>query len=111
MILEQYGPGFILKTKKKIACGLDRTDKEWEPAAPLSILVQSDWDFPPLAINLGFNPCCNKTDGTIDCPEHGTLTSDMIHKAFDFLMKNTGENTGKKAQFLYDTYEAVMEWG
>lgn len=55
-----------------------------------TVLVQSDWDFPALASNLGYIPCkCGETDGTIDCP-HKTV-SQMISEAIDYLDEHLGE--------------------
>ena len=36
------------------------------------LLIQTDYDFPGVAANLGFVPCeeCNLTDGTVDCKHH-----------------------------------------
>jgi hypothetical protein len=54
------------------------------------LLVQTDWDYPGIASNLGFVPCkCGKTDGTIDC-EHKTA-SQMISEAAAFLDEHDGE--------------------
>lgn len=56
-----------------------------------TVLVQSDWDFPSLAANLGFVPCseCNSTDGTVDC-EHRTA-GEMIEAAALYLDTHLGE--------------------
>jgi hypothetical protein len=50
-----------------------------------TLLVESDWDRPSLAANLGFVPCrdCGYTDGTVDC-DHFTA-SEMIERATNFL--------------------------
>jgi len=54
-----------------------------------TILIQSDWDYPSLASNLGYVACeCGATDGTIDC-QHKTA-SEMIEDAIDFLDDNLG---------------------
>jgi hypothetical protein len=51
--------------------------------------IQSDWDYPSLASNLGFVPCeCGATDGTVDCA-HKKAT-DMISAAFDYLEERDG---------------------
>jgi hypothetical protein len=56
-----------------------------------TVLVQSDWDYPGLASNLGFVPCpdCGFTDGTVDCA-HKTA-SQMIAEAQEFLDAHLGE--------------------
>jgi hypothetical protein len=52
------------------------------------LLVQSDYDFPGLAMKLGWTPCdClngSATDGTVDCACGRTATS-MIASAAEFL--------------------------
>lgn len=54
-------------------------------------LVQTDWDFPGVAANLGFVPCrrCRETDGTVSCA-HKTA-SRMIAEAREFLDGKVGE--------------------
>jgi hypothetical protein len=56
-----------------------------------SQLVQTDWDFPAVAIDFGFVPCdqCDNTDGTVNC-EHKTA-SQMISEARDFLDEHIGD--------------------
>lgn len=56
------------------------------------VLIQTDWDFPSIASNLGFTPCqqCGETDGTIDC-RHRTASA-MIEAAREFLDDHIGES-------------------
>jgi hypothetical protein len=77
----------------------------------LSILYQSDWDFPGLASLLGFTPCdCGRTDGTVDC-EHKTA-SEMICEAADFLDDRVGDTfNSKKYLTAYETVMSLGEWG
>ncbi len=109
--LESHGCGYILSTLRKTACGLDRDDSGWEPAKPISIFVQSDYDFPFMASLLGFTPCreCRLTDGTIDC-EHATA-SDMIIAASEFLNEHVGILSGKKYNHAYETVLESGVWG
>lgn len=55
-------------------------------------LIQTDWDRPSIASNLGWKPCseCDATDGTVDCI-HRTA-SEMIADATDFLDDHEGES-------------------
>ena len=57
-------------------------------------IVTLDWDFPGLASNLGFVPCCGSgsTDGTIDCPDCGKTASEMITAAAEWLDEHDGES-------------------
>jgi len=65
----------------------------WQVIAPNgeSRLFQSDWDWPGLAIHLGWVPChqCRETDGTMDC-EHRTA-SEMIQAANRYLAVREGD--------------------
>ena len=56
------------------------------------ILFQTDWDFPPLARNLGWNGKVGRercphsfTDGTIDCPTCGRKAEEFIAAAARWL--------------------------
>jgi len=57
-----------------------------------SILVQTDWDYPGLAMNFGWVPCpeCGFTDGTVDCKHR--RASEMIAEAADYLDDHIGES-------------------
>jgi hypothetical protein len=53
-------------------------------------LVQTDWDYPGLASNMGWVPCaCGMTDGTVDCA-HRTA-GDMIASAQAWIDEHIGE--------------------
>jgi len=56
------------------------------------ILIQTDWDYPATAGNLGWQPCCSLTDGTIDCPNGEKTASEMIAEAGEYLDKSIGES-------------------
>jgi hypothetical protein len=54
-----------------------------------SILVQTDWEYPAFASELGWEPCdCGETDGTVDC-QHKTA-SQMISEASQVLLEACG---------------------
>ena len=63
-----------------------------------SVLFQTDWDFPPLARNLGWNMKLKRndkcrhssTDGTVTCRECGATASDFIAKAIEWLDNHDG---------------------
>lgn len=71
------------------------------------ILLQTDWDYPSIASNLGFSlkslqvsqrgyygltPCDHGgTDGTVDCPECGYPAAAFIREAGEFLRDHDGE--------------------
>ena len=67
------------------ACSGEPGRMDWDETDPeISILVQSDWDFPGLASAFGWVACdCGDTDGTCDCP-HRTA-GDMISSAAEYL--------------------------
>jgi len=111
LTLESHGCGYILSTVKKFSCGLDRSNSEWEPAKPMSIFVQSDYEFPFMASLLGFEACteCRLTDGTVDC-EHKTA-SEMICDASEFLDKHSGILSSKKFAHAYETVLESGVWG
>lgn len=55
-------------------------------------LVQSDWDYPATARELGWNGKIGRercehrgTDGTVNCPDCGRTASDFIQAASDYL--------------------------
>lgn len=56
-----------------------------------SILVQTDWDYPGVAMNLGWCPCpkCLNTDGTVDCKHK--KAGEMIAEAAEFLDDHIGD--------------------
>lgn len=54
-----------------------------------TILVQRGLDFPGLAANLGYVPCCGVVDGPIGC-KHKTA-GEIIGEAYDYIMARLGE--------------------
>jgi hypothetical protein len=71
--------------------------------------VQSDWEFPRLAQDMGWSlrqvqssrrrPCLHlSTDGTVDCPDCGVSASEFIAAASEFLdMLSAGRKPMAKA--------------
>lgn len=56
-----------------------------------TVIVQTDWDYPGVARDLGWQPCeCGATDGTIDCAHH--TASEMIASAREYLDDHDGES-------------------
>ena len=63
-----------------------------------SILVQTDWDYPGVAITFGWNMCevgeneCEHphTDGTTDCPDCGLTAGYFIDCAREWLENHDG---------------------
>ncbi len=55
------------------------------------VFIQTESDFPGIAVNLGFVPCrdCDSTDGTIDCKHKSAAR--MISEAANFLKNRDGE--------------------
>ena len=80
-----YAPCSYLICKVDAAGDWDTRDES------RTVLVQTDWDYPGLASNLGFVPCadCDGTDGTVDC-EHRTA-GEMIAAASEYLDAHLGE--------------------
>lgn len=73
-----------------------RTAKQYKSeTGDESRLFQSDWDFPALAQNLGWNmartaKCSHRgTDGSVKCPDCGKTPSYFIGKAQGWLDKRT----------------------
>lgn len=56
-----------------------------------TVLIQTDWDYPGTASNLGWSPCHDGTDGTVDCP-CGKSAMDLISDAKSFLDDHEGES-------------------
>jgi len=61
-----------------------------------SVYFQTDWDFPALASNLGWNMRSRKcrhdfTDGTVDCPDCGRTATSFITEAADWLSDHSGD--------------------
>ena len=55
------------------------------------VLVQTDFDYPGVASNLGWSPCHDGTDGTVTCRECGRTAGEMIASAAEFLRDHDGE--------------------
>lgn len=80
---QDYAPGCYLICRVRDGTWDTRDEEN-------TVLVQTDWDYPGLASNLGWVPCwCGFTDGTIDC-DHKTA-SDMIGSAEKFINDHLGE--------------------
>jgi hypothetical protein len=74
-----------------LLCAVD-ADGNWDTRDDSrTVLIDSDWDYPSIAQYFGFQLCCGFTDGTVDCPEHGTSATDMISDAADWLDDHRGE--------------------
>lgn len=76
-----------------------------------SILIQTDYDFPILARNLGWNgkvgreKCKHvRTDGTVDCPTCGLKSIDFISAAIDWLDNHNGHVFRSKADCYFGGY-------
>ena len=77
---QSYAPGCFIIVKE----GGDIYNEED------TVLVQTDWDYPGVAANLGYVPCaCRETDGTIPC-KHKTV-GQMIEEAAGWLTNHEGE--------------------
>lgn len=66
---------------------------EWVGSHPTgrTAYIQSDWDFPALAHDLGMAAHEHgETDGTVDCPVCGETVADMISAAIDWLDDHDG---------------------
>lgn len=60
-------------------------------------LLQTDWDYPGVASTFGWTPCCQETDGTVDCP-HKTAT-EMINEAYEYLLEHVGDEVEDPGYF------------
>jgi hypothetical protein len=56
-----------------------------------TILVDTDWGWPSLASALGWSPCHDSTDGTIDCDVCGNTASQLITSAGEWIDNHLGE--------------------
>ena len=65
-----------------------------------SVLIQTDWDHPGVASCMGWSPCHRETDGTIDCPECGTLASAMIMAASEYIYERAEESFPQLDEYL-----------
>jgi hypothetical protein len=72
-----------------------------DPHGEDAVLVQSDWDFPGVARNMGWTPCeCNATDGTVPCHVCNRQVGDMIAEAYDFIRAREGERFETLDEYL-----------
>lgn len=57
------------------------------------LLIQTDWDYPGVASNLGWSPACTcgGSDGTVNCKACGVTASQMIQSAGEFLDEHLGD--------------------
>ena len=62
--------------------------------------VTTDWDYPGVAMRMGWAPCCGATDGTVDCPEHGKSADDLIYEAYGWIRDHEGESFPDLADYL-----------
>ena len=68
--------------------------------------TQTDWEYPGLAMEFGWQPCvCGMTDGTVSCG-HRTA-SEMISDAQDYLTEKDGEEIDVDGE-LYGVVEVVQ---
>ena len=72
-----------------------------------SVLFQTDWDFPGLARNLGWNGKVGRercrhsgTDGTITCPECGRTAGDFIAAAAAWLDAHVGHTFNRGGEYF-----------
>lgn len=74
-----------------------------EIATHATSLYQSDWDYPSLAMAIGWVPCrkCRETDGTVACSHHSA--SEMIASAQRFIDNHTHFPVyGDPDMFIFD---------
>ena len=62
-----------------------------------TVLMQVDYDYPGLASAFGWQPCCDATDGTVDCSHKNA--GEHIHDAYEFLMAHEGEEVEDPGYF------------
>lgn len=83
----KYAPCAYLVVRKNATGAWDTRDEA------NTQLVQSDWDFPSLAYDFGWDfragACAHSgTDGTVDCPDCGKTASAFISEASAWLTEN-----------------------
>lgn len=97
-----FGLGYELTPVNKRIAAQQRKETGDE-----SRLFQSDWDFPALASNLGWNMArtvkCDhsSTDGTVTCRKCGKTASYFIGKAQEWLDKRTDSVIQRAALEMY----------
>jgi hypothetical protein len=67
---------------------------------PGAKLIQSDWEFPSVASAIGWSPCHDGTDGTVDCKVCGKTAADLIADAYDYLRDHEGESFEQLEQYM-----------
>lgn len=81
-----------------VADGFDCHDTSY------SVLVQTDWDWPGVATNMGWQACnCGGTDGTVDCKNCNRTATEMISEAYEFICEREGED--------FDALDDYLELG
>ena len=69
-----------------------------DTATGQDLLIQSDWDWPSVASNFGWQACpCGDTDGTVKCAHRGV--SEMIQEAGTYLDDMVGEEVEDPGYF------------
>lgn len=63
-------------------------------------LIDSDWDWPGLASSMGWQPCHERTDGTVDCPVCGKSAADLMADAYDFIEAREGQSFDTLDEYL-----------
>jgi hypothetical protein len=73
-----------------------------DPYADDTPLIQSDWEYPAVARDMGWTSCCEDTnsDGTVDCRVCRKTASQMIKEAYDFIEAHAGESFESLDQYL-----------
>jgi len=86
--------GYIYFNSSYVPCGFLIVPNEGDPYdEEVTVLIQTDWDFPAVATRMGWEVCCGEgsTDGTIDCPDCGKTASEMITGAYNFIKEHEVE--------------------
>ncbi len=65
-----------------------------------TLLIGTDWDYPGVAGSIGWQPCHDCTDGTVDCRICGKSASDLISDAYDYLEAHEGESFPALDEYL-----------
>jgi len=72
---------------KYAPCGFLIVRKDGDPYKEQdTALVQTDWNYPGVAQRMGWAPCHEETDGTVDC-HCGNTAATLISQAYDFIRK------------------------
>jgi hypothetical protein len=93
-------------------CGFLIVPDGVEIYSAIAVLIQSDWDFPGVAMRCGWllkdvqpdnwTVACDHdaTDGTIDCKVCGCRANDFIGAAYDWLRDHDGESFAELDEYL-----------